>query len=181
MDGVLKIIDRTIGVEGGYSNHPSDRGGPTRWGITQAVARANGYFADMRYYPRERAVEVYLKRYWRQPSIDSVGLLSMPIAEEMFDTAVNMGPSWPPLFLQKALNGLNAQGKHYADIAEDGDIGPATISALKAYLDKRGAEGEKVMLTALNVLQGERYFAITTARRKNEDFLYGWLKNRVSL
>lgn len=181
IDGVLKIIDRTIGVEGDYSNHPSDRGGPTRWGITQAVARANGYFADMRHYPRDKAVSVYLRRYWQQPSIDAVGTVSMPIAEEMFDTAVNMGATWPALFLQKALNGLNAQGKHYADIAEDGDIGPATITALKAFIAKRGADGEKVMLTALNVLQGARYFEIVTKRRQNEDFLYGWLKNRVSL
>jgi len=38
----LELIDRVIGVEGGYADHPADRGGPTRWGITQAVARAYG-------------------------------------------------------------------------------------------------------------------------------------------
>lgn len=181
MAGVLAIIDRTIGVEGGYSNHPSDRGGPTRWGITQNTARSNGYYGDMRHYPREMAVAVYLKVYWEQTKISRIAQVSVHIAEEMFDTAVNMGPAWPPLFLQRALNGLNAQGKHYADIAEDGDIGPATVSALTAFLKKRGAPGEKVMLIALNVLQGARYFDITKARAKNEDFLYGWLANRVAL
>ena len=181
MKGVFAIIDRTIGIEGGYSNHPSDRGGPTRWGITQAVARSNGYDGDMRHYPREMAVAVYLKRYWEQPKINKIALVSMKLAEELFDTAVNMGTAWPPLFLQQALNGLNAQGKHYADIAEDGDIGPATIAALTAYLKRRGKEGEAVMLIALNVLQGARYFSIVANRRQNEDFLYGWLKNRVQL
>ena len=61
MKGVLDIINATIGVEGGYSNHPSDRGGPTRWGVTQAKAREHGYVGDMRQYPREMAVAVYLK------------------------------------------------------------------------------------------------------------------------
>lgn len=179
--GVFKIIDATIGKEGGYSNHPSDRGGPTRWGVTQDVARANGYHGDMRHYPREMAVAVYLKKYWTSPGFDRVALVSVPIAEELFDTGVNMGVAWPPLMLQQALNGLNAQGKHYRDIAEDGDIGPATLGALAAFLKRRGSSGVKVMLKALNVLQGARYFAITNARVKNEDFLYGWLANRIEL
>jgi lysozyme family protein len=150
MKGVLAIIDRTIGVEGGYSNHPSDRGGPTRWGVTQAKARENGYDGDMRHYPREMAVAVYLKDYWQKPKINAVAMVSTVIAEEMFDTAVNMGTAWPPLFLQQALNGLNRQGADYKDIAEDGDIGPATLGALRAYLAKRGKQGERVMLIALN-------------------------------
>lgn len=181
MKGVLAIIDRTIGVEGGYSNHPSDRGGPTRWGVTIAKARENGYDGDMRHYPREMAVAVYLKDYWEKPKINRVATVNMAIAEELFDTAVNMGVAWPPLFLQQALNALNRQGRDYLDIAEDGDIGPATTAALTAYLKKRGKDGEKVFLLALNVLQGARYFSITNARIKNEDFLYGWLANRVAL
>ncbi len=181
MKGVLAIIDRTIGIEGGYSNHPSDRGGPTRWGVTQEVAKANGYYGDMRHYPREMATAVYLKRYWQQPKINGVALVSIAVAEEMFDTAVNMGTSWPCLFLQQALNGLNSQGKHYPDLAVDGDLGPATISALTAYLKRRGKAGERVLLTALNVLQGARYFSIASSRPANEDFLYGWLANRVQL
>jgi lysozyme family protein len=127
------------------------------------------------------AVAVYLKRYWEQPKINKIALISMPIAEEMFDTAVNMGTAWPPLFLQQALNGFNRQGRDYPDIAEDGDIGTITLTALSAYMRKRGKEGEAVMCTALNTLQGARYFAIVGTRRQNEDFLYGWIKNRVAL
>jgi lysozyme family protein len=181
MDGVLKIIDDTIGREGAYSNHPSDTGGPTRWGVTESVARRNGFAGDMKLYPREMAVAVYLKRYWEEPKISTIGPINIAIAEELFDTGVNMGPAWACLFLQQALNALNMQGKLYADIKEDGDIGPATRAALTAFLKKRGAEGEEVMLMALNVLQGARYFAITGARPKNEDFFYGWLKNRIVL
>lgn len=181
MDGILKIIDNTIGKEGGYSNHPSDRGGPTRWGVTQDTARRNGYHGDMKEYPREMAVAVYLKDYWTKPGISTLLAINPQIAEELFDTAVNMGTAWPGIFLQQALNGLNMQGKLYSDIVEDGDIGPATRNALTAYLRKRGSEGVEVMIKALNVLQGARYFAISVARPRNEDFLYGWLRTRISL
>ena len=33
-----QLIDDVIGREGGYSDHPADKGGPTKWGITEAVA-----------------------------------------------------------------------------------------------------------------------------------------------
>ena len=46
------LIDAVIDREGRYVNHPADRGGPTCWGITQAVARAEGYAGSMRDLPR---------------------------------------------------------------------------------------------------------------------------------
>lgn len=181
MTSVLQTIDKVIGIEGGYSNHPSDRGGPTRWGITQAKAREHGYTGDMRSFPRERAVAIYLKDYWEKPGLANLATINEPVAEELFDTAVNMGVAWPGIFLQKALNALNRQGADYPDILEDGDIGGLTRNALRSYIAKRGRAGVDVLLLALNVLQGARYFDITLARRKNEDFLYGWLANRVAL
>lgn len=37
------IIDGILGLEGGYSTNPKDKGGETNWGITEATARAHGY------------------------------------------------------------------------------------------------------------------------------------------
>jgi lysozyme family protein len=37
-------------------DHPADIGGPTRWGITQAVARRHGYTGEMHALPRHMAV-----------------------------------------------------------------------------------------------------------------------------
>ena len=51
---VNELIDELIEREGGYVNHPSDRGGPTRFGITEAVARAHGYAGAMAELPRTR-------------------------------------------------------------------------------------------------------------------------------
>ena len=42
------LIEAVIDREGRYVNHPADRGGATCWGITEAVARAEGYVGAMR-------------------------------------------------------------------------------------------------------------------------------------
>jgi lysozyme family protein len=49
---IRRMIDDLIAREGRYSDHPFDRGGPTNWGITEAVARDNGYMGKMRDYCR---------------------------------------------------------------------------------------------------------------------------------
>ena len=36
------LVDGLIEREGGYVANPADKGGPTCFGITEAVARANG-------------------------------------------------------------------------------------------------------------------------------------------
>lgn len=173
------MIETLVGKEGGYSNHPSDTGGETMWGITVAVARANGYTGPMRSMPRDTAKDIYRRKYFVLTGFDRVAEQSAAVAEELFDTGVNMGPSVAATFLQRLLNGLNRQGKDYADIGVDGDVGPATLRALKAYLAKRGKDGEKVLLKGLNALQGTRYIALAEGRSANEDFLHGWLLNRL--
>lgn len=173
------MIETLVGKEGAYSNHPSDTGGETMWGITIAVARANGYAGPMRSMPRDTAKEIYRRKYFVFPGYDRVAEQSAAVAEELFDTGVNMGPSVGSTFLQRLLNGLNRQGKDYPDISVDGDVGPATLRALKAYLAKRGKEGEVVLLKGLNALQGARYIALAEGRTANEDFLHGWLLHRA--
>src|SRR5947207_1293201 len=97
------LIDETIGREGGYSDHPADRGGPTRYGITQAVARANGYTGDMRDFPRAKAAEICRRLYWHVPGFDRVAPIAPGVAGDLFDTAVNMGAATASAFLQRAL------------------------------------------------------------------------------
>lgn len=179
MSKIDDIIEGVVGREGHYSNHPSDKGGETMWGITIAVARKNGYAGAMRDMPRSTAKTIYEKRYVLEPGFGAVLAISEKVAEELVDTSVNMGPAVASLFLQQSLNALNRQGRDYNDILEDGDVGVATINALRAYLRKRGAEGEIVLLKALNCLQGERYINLARKRSKNEDFVYGWLRTRV--
>lgn len=175
------VIEHTIGLEGNYSNHPADKGGPTRFGITEKTARAYGYKGDMKVFPRQLAKEIYLIQYFLEPHFDRVATVSMPIAAELVDTSINCGIGFAKPLIQQALNLLNREQVDYKDIEEDGIIGNGTVAALKAYLAKRGTRGEAVMVKLLNVMQGARYIEITKARPKNEAFLLGWLDNRISL
>lgn len=172
------LIAELIEREGGYVDHPADRGGPTRYGITEAVARANGYAGAMRALPREVAAAIYRRLYWQRPGYDRVAEKAPRLAEELFDTAVNMGPETASGFLQRALNALNRDGRDYPDIAVDRRIGPATLGALAGFLKARGPGGEAVLLKAIDALQGERYVRLAEQRPANEAFLYGWLANR---
>ncbi len=177
---VEELIDDVIGREGGYSNHPADRGGPTRWGVTEAVARAHGFSGDMRGFPRTEAVAIYRRLYWLKPGFDRVAALMPRIAAELFDTGVNMGPATATGFLRRALNALNRNGSDFADIPASGAVDDRLVDALKGFSNKRGSTGEIVLLKAIEALQGERYVRLAEARPANEAFLYGWLASRIS-
>jgi lysozyme family protein len=177
---VDELIDGLIDREGGYVNHPSDRGGPTNFGITEAVARAHGFSGSMRNLPRSEAAAIYKRLYWLRPRFDQIAKRSQAVAAELFDSGVNMGPAVAATFLQRALSALNRDRQDYADLVPDGRIGPATLAALDRFLELRGKKkGETVLLKALDALQGERYIRLAERRPANEAFLYGWLANRV--
>lgn len=174
----IAVIAETIGIEGEYSNNPSDRGGPTRWGVTESTARAHGYKGDMKDYPKESAALVYAVSYIDKPKFDQVYDVSPLLGKEMIDTGVNMGPHAATIFLQRSLNVLNLQGRIYLDIAADGNLGPASLGALRAYLAYR-KNGVTVLLRMLNALQGAKYIELAEKDKKQEDFIHGWFTNRV--
>lgn len=173
------LVEGVIGREGGYSNHPADRGGATRWGVTESVARAHGYQGDMRQFPRDEAVAIYRRLYWIKPGFDQVAARAPSVAAELFDTGVNMGPATATGFLKRALNALNRGEADYGDIGTAPIIDAAALAALDGFMAKRGTGGEAVLLKALEALQGERYLHLAEARPANEAFVYGWLANRI--
>lgn len=179
MSAIDRLIDEAIDREGGYVNHPADRGGPTIWGITQAVARQHGFAGDMRAFPRHKAVTIYRRLYWLRPAFDRVAQRAPALAAEMFDTGVNMGPAVAATFLQRPFNALNRGATDYPDMRVDGAIGPITLAALDAFLATRGVSGETVLVKAVDALQGERYVRLAEQRPANEAFLYGWLAHRI--
>lgn len=179
------IISGIIEREGStYTNDPADAGGPTKYGITQATLAG---WRGRPVSPEEVAAltegearQIYLHRYFLGPCFDRVATVSMAIAIELMDTEVNMPPGTAGKWLQRALNALNDSGRQYADLLVDGQLGPKSIDALHAYIVRRGAEGERVLLQALNHLQGARYIELAELRPANERFVYGWLKNRAA-
>lgn len=168
-----EIVDHIIELEGGYVNDPSDSGGETNYGITEAIARSEGYVGAIKDLPRSLAFDIYSRRYWDSVQGDSIGAMSEVVVAEVVDTAVNMGVSRAGRFLQRSLNSLID-----ADLVVDGRIGPSTLRALGDYLAVRD---EAVLLTALNCLQGAYYIELTERREKDKRFVYGWLRNRVQI
>lgn len=109
---------RLLGHEGGYVDHPSDPGGATCWGVTERVARENGYQGPMRDLPVSIAKQIYRAKYW-----DSVRAEDLPagVRYPLFDAAVNSGTGQAVRWLQRAVG-----------VADDGRLGPITITAAHA-------------------------------------------------
>lgn len=176
-----QLIEGLIGREGGYVNHPSDKGGATCWGVTEQVARAYGYPGDMKTLPRETAAAIYRKAYWSAPGFDQVAVRCPKLAIELFDIGVNMGVGVATTFLQRCLNAFNQNGAHYADLTVDGHCGSVSLLALDAFRQRRGEEGEARLLEAVRCLRGARYIEITEQRPANEAFAYGWFGRMVEM
>lgn len=174
-----EVLDEVLGVEGDWSNHPSDSGGKTMFGITERLARKYGYVGEMQKIPISFAERIYKEEFWDSLDLDTISKISPTIVRELMDTSVNQGTGRGAEYLQLSLNALNRQQKDFNDIRVDGDVGPATLSALRAFIHKRGSAGELVLLRCLNSLQGAFYINLSQRRQKDEDFVYGWILNRV--
>lgn len=111
-----RAFDLLLGHEGGYSNHPSDPGGETMWGVTRRVALQEGYQGDMHALPLDIAKTIYRKRYWDAVQADQ---LPESVRYTVFDAAVNSGPTQAIKWLQRAL-----------DVGDDGKMGHVTLDAL---------------------------------------------------
>jgi lysozyme family protein len=163
--------------EGGYVNNPRDKGGPTNHGITEAVARANGFSGDMRSMTVSWARIIAKKQYWDIMRLDDVAVLSAAVAAKLFDAGFLCGTGRAGMFLQESLNVLNRDQKLYGDVKVDGVIGPVTLMNLRLYMNaRRGDNGEAVLLKALNIKHGAYLMSID-----NEEFTFGWLANRVNI
>lgn len=110
-------FDLLIEHEGGYANLANDPGGETRYGITKAVARENGYQGDMRELPLETAKQIAKVKYWDKVQAD---VWPPALRFDLFDMAYNSGPTQAIKLMQRALN-----------VADDGKIGPKTLLAAK--------------------------------------------------
>ncbi len=180
MEKIHQIIDLVICKEDGFVDHPDDRGGPTRWGVTEFVARENGWRGEMKEFPLSLARKIYYRRYVAEPKFDAVVELNAAVGTELIDTGVNMGPAVAALSLQRWLNGFNFAGK-YQELFVDGRVGPATLDALQRFLTWRGKDSELVLLRGLNSVQGAGYLSIAEKDQTQRKFLYGWMMHRVEI
>lgn len=126
---VEALIVNLTAREGGYVDHPADRGGPTKWGITQATLsayRGSPVSAfQVQSLTATEAAEIYRQRYFYQPGFDAVA--DPELQELLVDYGVNSGPEAAVKSLQLCLQRM----KLYTGPI-DGDIGPLTRQALRA-------------------------------------------------
>lgn len=150
---------------GGYNDRPSDRGGPTKWGISK---RAHPD-VDIQNLTRAGALGLYRTHYWIPARCD---LLPLPIAIAQFDFAFNSGEDTASMALQRLV------GAH-----PDGDIGPKTLAALTSFIGGRGDVG----VASQFIESRARYLANLVdepekpRERQNLHNIEGWIVRLVRL
>lgn len=172
-----KVIDHVVNLEGAYGNDPYDSGGQTKYGITEQVARANGYTGPMKDLPPQTAKDIYANEYILKPKLDKVYDIDQQLGLDLIDFGINQGVVVSVRLLQRWLNALNDGTKYYQDQTVDGKVGPSTLGQLNQFIKQRGSVD--VLLLGIRCSQGTHYLEITEKYPKNERFLYGWVKNRV--
>ncbi len=152
---IEKLLQDILLKEGGLSDDPDDKGGLTKFGISQKAFPS----LDIASLTPERAKQIYYERYVIAPRIH---LLPTPLQALLTDYAVNSGPGVAIKALQRVLR-----------ITEDGMIGNETLKALvNADLRKvtNGVVRERVMMLGRIVVKAP----------KQVKFLSGWLKRALS-
>lgn len=119
----MSEVDKIIEREGGFVHDPYDRGGATKYGITQATLSwwlgRPATIEDVRTLSVEVARAIYEKRYILGPGFDKLpqGVLQ----SNLIDFGVMSGPILAISHLQEVLG-----------VQPDGVIGPETLAALMA-------------------------------------------------
>lgn len=185
MASFLEAYSITMVHEGGYANDSDDVGGETYKGISRRYNpswsgweridsyKAVGDFPNCLYQDedlQESVYSFYKTHYWDVHLLDSFD--SQVLANEMFDTGVNMGTHRAGKFLQQALNYLNKNGALYSDIVVDGKVGRNTFRALNACINYRG---DSYIYKVINILQGNHYLEYMSESPTQEKYAYGWL------
>lgn len=103
-----EALRRLLVHEGGYTNHPSDPGGPTNFGITihdyRKYINVAGTATDVRNMSVQQAKAIYKSKYWNAMRCDD---LPSGVDYAIFDYGVNSGTGRAPKVLKRVL-GLDA-------------------------------------------------------------------------
>ena len=149
-------IPKLLAKEGGakYTEIDGDKGGATKYGISKAAYPDE----DIARLTESRAKELYLRDYWDRCTLSYFE--SQEIAENIFETAVNMGP-----------NTASQLAQFVAGVKPDGRIGPVTRKAIESM-------GTQNFICQFKLAAIARYAHQCNKDRSQNKFLLGWI-NRV--
>lgn len=182
--------------EGGWCNVAGDAGGETYAGIARNyfpawpgwafidAAKAHPSFRQgTRAFSRHLAaipgLQDMVMDWYRVEWWDRMGLAQFPqpVADEIFEQSINLGRGGAGRYLQRLCNSLNynkrSDERLFADLAEDGAVGPKTLAALARVLDRRGSDA--AVVHALNCLQGAHYIGLGAKNFQHRQFVDGWM------
>ena len=153
------ILDDLIHREGGYVHDPADRGGPTKYGITQRTLQTWRDQVvtptDVRRLTRDEARAIYRRRY-----VDAPGFATLPdpLRAQVIDNAVLSGPRQAVKDVQRAIGGVTV----------DGRLGPQTRAALRQ-------QGVAAVHARLLQVRATRIGRLVQRAPAQVRFLRGWL------
>ncbi|WP_448660324.1 glycoside hydrolase family 108 protein [Sphingomonas sp. CJ99] len=198
----LRAFNRVIRIEGGYVNHPADRGGETKNGVSLRFLVAEGKVdkdfdgvwdfdldmdgdidgADIRALTVTDAKWLFQSCFWLRLDCES---FAAPIGEMMFDQGVNGGLMAARRLLQRAVNICLFKPQAGAPdrpamLEQDADIGPLTRDALD-WVIKRPGLGMPAMIAAYREAAADRYRGIVAVNPSQSVFLKGWLRRAAEL
>ena len=166
-----KAVNQIIKIEGGFVNNPKDKGGATKYGITEKVARQNGYIYDIKNLTQVKAKEIYKNEYWDKIKVDCK---NFNISFLLFDFAVNSGVKTAIKHLQNALNVL-LKGI-IEPLIIDGVAGKKTQAAMD-YINANGFFSDKLQSLLIN----ERLkFYTSLSKTQFNEFGKGWINRIIS-
>ncbi|HEB92608.1 MAG TPA: N-acetylmuramidase [Gammaproteobacteria bacterium] len=153
-----KAIGKTLAHEGGakFTDDPMDRGGATKYGISQR-AYPN---VDIRNLTEQQARDIYKRDYWDRIRADEI--TSQAIAENIFDTAVNMGVRTASRLAQVALDIEPA----------DGIIGSQSLKIIDAA-------DESSFIANYTIAKIARYTYICNRNKSQKKYLLGWINRAL--
>ena len=159
--------------EGGFVDHPADRGGPTHFGITSATLgdwRGLGRPAsreEVKALTEREARQIYTKRYLTDTRIGEIR--NAKLRDLLLDCAVHHGPRRAAVWLQEAVG-----------VTADGKVGPKTLAAV-AETGRRGegrrGEGRRRRPLHATILAKRLVFLgeLITKDPKQAVFAKGWM------
>jgi lysozyme family protein len=153
----LKAFEYLMYHEGGYVNDKNDTGGETRYGISKR-SYPN---LDIKNLTKDQAREIYHKDFWLKAKCEEINDDNLAI--KLFDLCVNTGISQAVKLIQRALRSAKQI------VAEDGLIGPNTLSAINRA-------DPTDLLAALKSESAGYYRMIVQANPSQQKFIQGWLR-----
>lgn len=168
-----RAISFTLKWEGGYVNHPADKGGATNRGITQSTLNSAFNAGLVKHntieaLSRDEAVSIYKKNFWDRYDW---GDFSEPVDMILFDITVNHGIGNTAKIAQRACVSLGFA------IAMDGKWGPETQRTLLLLEGRNSLTLSKMLI----VKRLNFYENVVKSRPSQKVFLKGWLRRSSDL